>query len=145
MNKTSVYDCSVLKLPQQPSRVGNIWFVESTIDLPFEIKRVFYIYDILSGEIRGVHAHKECQELIIAASGNFEIEMKDGLLSRKVTLNRPGSGLLIPAGIWVTVHEFSSGAICLVLTSEEYKEEDYIREYNSFLDFKKVHYNSTNK
>ncbi|OFY73243.1 MAG: hypothetical protein A2V46_15705 [Bacteroidetes bacterium RBG_19FT_COMBO_42_7] len=137
MNKTSVHDCSVLELPQQPSRVGNICIVESTIDLPFEIKRVFYIYNIHSGEIRGVHAHKECQELIIAASGTFEIEMNDGLLTRKVILNRPGTGLLIPAGIWVTVHEFSSDAICLVLTSKEYREEDYIREYNDFMDFKK--------
>jgi len=137
MSKTSVHDCSVLELPQRPSRAGNICTVESTVDLPFEIKRVFFIYNILSGEIRGVHAHKKCQELIIAASGNFEIEMNDGLHTRKVTLNRPGSGLLIPSGIWVKVHEFSSGAICLVMTSEEYKEEDYIRGYNDFLDFKK--------
>lgn len=137
MKKTSVYDCSILELPQQPSLAGNSSMVEGTIGLPFEIKRVFYIYDILSGELRGVHAHKECQELIVAAGGNFEIEMNDGLLTRTVTLDRPGKGLLIPAGIWITVKGFSAGAIILVLASAEYKTEDYISEYTDFLEYKK--------
>lgn len=145
MKKTTISDCSILQLPQRPSDAGNICMVESSINLPFDIKRVFYIHDILNGEIRGVHAHKECQQLVIAASGSFEIEMNDGLHTRKTTLDRPGYGLLIPAGIWITLYGFSQGAICLALASEDYNKEDYIREYNDFLEFKKVHYHSTHK
>lgn len=136
MIKTNVFDCSVIELPRHKNRAGNISIAENNINLPFEVKRVFYIYDIPGGEERGAHAHKECHQFLIAASGSFEIEMNDGINKRTVVLNRPYYGLHIPPGIWAAEKGFSSGAICLVLASELYNEEDYIRDFNKFLDHK---------
>jgi hypothetical protein len=102
-------------------------------NIPFEIERVFYLYDIPGGEDRGAHAHKECHQLLIAASGSFDIEMNDGVNKRTVSLNRPYFGLHIPPGIWAAEKSFSSGAICLVLASHKYIEKDYIRDYQEFL------------
>ena len=133
MRKPTVYDCSIIELPKNSSRAGNISIVENNLNVPFEVKRAFYIYDIPGGEDRGAHAHKECHQFLIAVSGSFEIEMDDGLNKRTVTLNRPYYGLHIPPGIWAAEKGFSSGAICLVLTSEGYNEQDYIREYEDFL------------
>ena len=136
MNRTSVFDCSIIELPKHSFRAGNISIVENKLNLPFDIKRVFYIYDIPGGEDRGAHAHRECHQFLVAASGSFEIELDDGVNKRTVTLNRPYYGLHIPPGIWAAEKGFSSGAICLVLTSESYKEEDYIRIHSEFLQWK---------
>lgn len=133
MKKISVFDCSIIELPKIHNRVGNITPVTNNINIPFEVKRVFYIYDIPGGEDRGAHAHKECHQFLIAASGSFEIEMDDGINKRTITLNRPYFGLHVPPGIWSAEKGFSSGAICLVLTSEIYREEDYIRHYKDFI------------
>jgi len=135
MKKISVYDCSIIELPKINSRAGNITPVTNNENIPFETKRVFYIYDIPGGEGRGAHAHKECHQFLIAASGSFEIEMDDGINKRTITLNRPYYGLHIPPGIWAAEKGFSSGVICLVLTSQKYDENDYIRNYKDFLKF----------
>ena len=111
--------------------------VENHINIPFEVKRVYYLYDIPGGAERGGHAHKNLQQLIIAASGSFTVVLDDGKTKRSVSLNRPYQGLLIVPGIWRELVDFSSGAICLVLASEKYDESDYIREYNDFLMLKK--------
>lgn len=130
---TTIYDCSIIEVPRVHNRSGNISFVEGFKNLPFEPKRVFYIYDIPAGEARGAHAHKECHQFIIAAGGSFEVAMDDGVNKKTVTLNRPFYGLHIPPGIWAHELNFSSGAICLVLTSEKYESQDYIREYSDFI------------
>lgn len=135
MKKISVYDCSVIELPKIHDRSGNITPVASNENIPFDIKRVFYIYDIPGGEDRGAHAHKECHQFLIAASGSFDVEMDDGINKRTVSLNRPYYGLHIPPGIWAAEKGFSSGSVCLVLTSHKYNELDYIREYPHFKDF----------
>jgi hypothetical protein len=125
----SVFDCSLIELPRFQNRAGNITPVINRCEIPFNVRRIFYIYDIPGGESRGAHAHRECHQFLIAASGSFEVELNDGITNRTVMLNRPNYGLHIPPGIWAAEKGFSSGAVCLVLTSEKYKEEDYIREY----------------
>ena len=137
MKKVSVYDCSIIELPRIHNRAGNITPVSCNINVPFDIKRIFYIYDIPGGESRGAHSHKECHEFLIAASGSFEIEMDDGINKRTLALNRPYYGLHIPPGIWAAEKGFSSGAVCLVLTSHLYEASDYIRSYEEYLTFKK--------
>ena len=136
MKSPSVYDCSVIELPKIENRAGNITPVSNSKEIPFDINRVFYIYDIPGGKDRGAHAHKECHQFLVAASGSFEVELDDGITKRTVMLNRPYFGLHIPPGIWAAEKSFSSGAICLVLASHQYDEEDYIREYKDFLSFK---------
>ena len=130
--KVSVYDCSIIELPRINNRAGNITPVTNQENVPFGVKRIFYIYDIPGGEDRGAHAHKVCHQFLIAASGSFEIEMDDGINKRTVTLNRPYYGLHIPPGIWAAEKGFSSGAICLVLASHKFDENDYIRKYEEF-------------
>lgn len=137
MKKVSVYDCSVIELPRINNRAGNITPITNNINIPFVIKRVFYIYDIPGGEDRGAHAHKECHQFLIAASGSFEIEMDDGINKRTVALNRPYFGLHIPPGIWAAEKGFSSGSVCLVLASHKFNESDYLREYSDFKELKK--------
>jgi hypothetical protein len=132
MARISVFDCSLIELPRFQNRAGNITPVTNRCEIPFNVKRVFYIYDIPGGESRGAHAHKECHQFLISASGSFEVELNDGITNRTVMLNRPNYGLHIPPGIWAAEKGFSSGAVCLVLTSEKYKEEDYIREYSDY-------------
>ena len=132
----SVYSCSVIELVQIPNRAGNITAVNNNENIPFDVKRVFYIYDIPGGEERGAHAHKECHQFLIAASGSFEVELDDGKNKRTITLNRPYFGLHIPPGIWAAEKGFSSGAICLVLASNKYDETDYIRNYEDYQFYK---------
>jgi hypothetical protein len=130
----SVFDCSILELNKISNRSGNITIVENNSKgLPFDVKRVFYLYDIPGGESRGAHAHKGCHQFLVAASGSFEIELNDGKNKRTMLLNRPYFGLHIPPGIWAAEQGFSSGAICLVLASQEYDETDYLRDFNQFL------------
>lgn len=137
MKNISVYDCSVIELPRIQNRAGNITPVSNNINVPFNINRVFYIYDIPGGEDRGAHAHKECHQFLIAVSGSFEVELDDGTNKRTVSLNRPYYGLHIPPGIWASEKGFSSGSVCLVLASHKYQESDYIREYLDFKTLKK--------
>lgn len=132
----TVFDCSVLQFPKIQFDSGNITPLHGKTDIPFQINRVFYLYDI-PGEERGAHAHKECHQLLIAASGAFDIMLDDGKSKRMVTLNRPYMGLHIPPGVWAAEMGFSSGAICLVIASHKYSESDYIRDYTDFLNFKK--------
>ncbi len=131
--KPSVYDCSLVQLPKIHFRAGNITPVHSNKEIPFDIKRVFYLYDIPGGESRGAHAHFECHQFLIAASGSFEVLLDDGKVKRQVQLNQPYIGLHIPPMIWASEVNFSSGAICLVMASHGYNELDYIRDYNTFL------------
>lgn len=133
MKKKTVFDCSFIELPKISFPAGNLTPVEGLKNLPFEIKRVFYTYDIPGGEARGAHAHKVCHQFIIAASGAFEVTLDDGFNKRTVLLNRPFFGLHIPPGIWAAEQSFSSGSICLVLASHKYDETDYIRNYEDFL------------
>lgn len=128
----TVFDCSIVELPRIQNRAGNITPITNNQEIPFKVKRVFYIYDIPGGEDRGAHAHKECHQFLIAASGSFEIELDDGKIKRTVTLNRPYFSLHIPPGIWAAEKGFSSGSICLVLASETYDELDYVRSYDEF-------------
>jgi hypothetical protein len=132
----TVYDCSVIELPRLQNRAGNITPVNNSLEIPFDIKRVFYIYDIPGGEDRGAHAHKACHQFLVAASGSFEIELNDGVIKRTIMLNRPYFGLHIPPGIWAAEKGFSSGAVCLVLTSHLFDAEDYLRDYSEYLSFK---------
>ena len=134
--KTTVYDCSIIELPRIENRAGNITPVHNRLNLPFEIKRVFYSYDIPGGEARGAHAHKGCHQFLVAASGAFEVVLNDGVNKRTILLNRPFYGLHIPPGIWAAEQGFSSGSICLVLASEKYEESDYIRDYEEFIKYK---------
>lgn len=132
-NKLTVFDCNLIYLPRIENRAGNITPVNNSIEIPFKVKRVFYLYDIPGGESRGAHAHKECHQFLIAASGSFEILLDDGKAKRLTQLNRPYMGMHIPPGIWASELNFSSGSICLVLVSHCYNENDYIRSYDDYL------------
>ena len=116
--RQSVFDCSVIELPKISDRRGNLTPVYSDENIPFEIKRVFYLYDIPGGESRGAHAHKRCHQFLVAASGSFEVVLDDGKNKKTVVLNRPFYGLHIPPGIWAHEQGFSSGSVCLVRMSE---------------------------
>ena len=135
MNKPTVYDCSIIELPRITNRAGNLTSIQGNVNLPFNIKRVFYSYDIPGGEARGAHAHKECHQFLVAASGSYEVVLDDGRNKRTVLLNRPFYGLHIPPGIWAAEQGFSSGSICLVLASHVYSEDDYIRNYDDFIEY----------
>lgn len=134
----SVFDCCIIPLPKVHFTAGNLTVAENLKEIPFEVKRIFYLYDIPGGECRGAHAHKECQQFLIAASGSFEVLLEDGLTKRIVQLNRANVGLHIQAGIWASEINFSSGSICLVLASHQYNENDYIREYKEYLKWLKI-------
>lgn len=137
MFNTSVYNCNVIDLPKIHNRSGNITPIHSELDIPFDIKRVYYLYDIPGGENRGGHAHYKLNQLLIAASGSFDVILDDGRMRKTVSLNRPNVGLLITQGIWRDLVNFSSGAVLLVLASEQYDAHDYIRDYNTFLSLAK--------
>jgi hypothetical protein len=133
--KISVNNCDLIELPKIYNRAGNITPVHGGVEVPFEIKRLFYLYDIPGGESRGAHAHKKCHQFLVAASGSFEVILDDGNAKKQVLLNRPNLGLHIPPGIWASEINFSTGAICLVLASHKYDETDYIRAYENFRSF----------
>jgi hypothetical protein len=134
----TVYDCSIIEMPRIENVAGNITPIQGSENLPFDVARVFYLYDIPGGEARGAHAHKKCHQFLIAASGSFEVALDDGKNKRTVMLNRPYFGLHIPPGMWAAEQGFSSGSICLVLTSHKYDEADYIRDYGEYLKYKQV-------
>ncbi len=136
--KYSVNDCPVIELGKiKGERRGNITVVENDGSLPFDTRRVYYLYDVPGGSSRGAHAHKNLSQLIIAASGSFQVTLDDGHLKRTFFLNRPYEGLLVRPGIWRDLNDFSSGAVCMVLASDVYKKEDYIRDYQEFLAWRK--------
>lgn len=134
--KSTVYSCSVIELKKNHREKGNLTVVQNNIEVPFAVKRCYYLYDVPGGEERGGHAHKELRQLIVAASGSFDVILDDGNIKRTISLNRPYYGLLIVPGIWRELNNFSSGSVCLVLASEVYKQEDYIRSYDEFLEWK---------
>ena len=136
MKMNSVYDCNVLPLSKIHNRAGNITIVEGENNIPFEVKRIYYLYDMPSGETRGGHGHKALYQLIVATSGSFDVQLDDGVNKKIVRLNRPDYGLLIVPGIWRELFEFSSGSVCLVLASTKYDEADYIRDYSEFQLYK---------
>ena len=129
-------DCKIVEFDRHHSdRQGDLSVVENGKDVPFSVKRIYYLYDIPGGVERGGHAHKSLRQLIVAASGSFTVILDDGSEKRSITLNRPYQGLLVVPGIWRELVDFSSGAICLVLASEKYDEIDYIREYGDFVKY----------
>lgn len=133
----SVFDCTMVELDRHHSdRKGNLTVVENGVTLPFDVKRVYYLYDVPGGENRGAHAHKELSQLIVAASGSFTVTLDDGNSKRSFFLNRPYQGLYVKPGLWRDLVDFSSGAVCMVLASDVYKQEDYIRDYKDFVDFR---------
>lgn len=137
MKKSTVYDCTMIELDKHHSdRKGNISVVRNSKTIPFGIKRTYYLYDVPGGESRGGHAHRELSQLIVAASGSFTVTLDDGNVKRTFVLNRPYQGLYVVPGIWRTLDDFSSGAVCLVLASQGYDESDYIRNYNDFIRYK---------
>ena len=138
MIKNTVYDCSVIDMDKHHHVKGNITVVENSKTITFDVKRIYYLYDVPGGEARGGHAHKALYQLIIAASGSFNVTLDDGHVKRTVTLNRPYQGLYVVPGIWRELDNFSSGSVCLVLASEEYDEADYIRTYEEFQKIKGV-------
>jgi dTDP-4-dehydrorhamnose 3,5-epimerase-like enzyme len=136
-NHFSVYDCTIIELDKHHHEKGNITVVENNTTVPFDVKRIYYLYDVPGGESRGAHAHKELSQLVIAASGSFDVILDDGSTKRTITLNRPYQGLYIVPGIWRELVNFSSGSTCLVLASHIYDEEDYFRDYDKFITYKK--------
>ena len=136
MKDSNIYNCNVIELPKIHNRAGNITPISSCSDVPFDINRIYYLYDVPGGESRGGHAHIELFQLVVAASGSFDVLLDDGKNKKVVNLNRPYFGLLIIPGIWRELINFSSGAICMVLASHFYSAEDYIHDYPEFLNYK---------
>lgn len=136
MKTSKVYDCTIIELNKHHALQGNISVVENNKDVPFEVKRIYYLYDVPGGESRGAHAHKDLSQLIVAASGSFTVTLDDGEVKRTFLLNRPYQGLYVVPGIWRTLDDFSSGSVCMVLASHGYDKDDYIRDYDEFLKYK---------
>ncbi len=135
--ETTIYDCCIIELNKIHDKAGNITAIESDQNIPFGIKRIYYLYDVPAGAERGGHAHKDLHQLIIAGSGCFDVVLNDGINKKIVELNRPYYGLYILPGIWRELINFSAGAICLVVASETYDKNDYIRNYDQYLKIKK--------
>lgn len=132
---TTIDNVQLIEVPKAHDIRGNLSVIEGST-IPFEIQRVYYLYDIPTASVRGGHAHKNLQQLLVALSGSFDVVLKDGDSEKVVTLNKPNFGLLIPTGIWRELQNFSSGSVCLVLASEVFDEADYIRDFDSFKLFK---------
>jgi hypothetical protein len=130
-------DCRIIELPKIADPRGNLSFIEGARHIPFDIKRVFYLYDVPTGEDRGSHAHRSLYQFLICLSGSFDAELDDGRAKTRIHLNRPWKGLLIPPMIWAAEVNFDAGSVCLVLASEVFCEEDYIRDYSAFLAAKR--------
>jgi hypothetical protein len=126
-------DCRIIQLPKISDPRGNLTFVEGSRHIPFDIRRVYYLYDVPGGASRAAHGHRNLQQLIIAMSGSFDVTLDDGASKQKFHLNRPYSGLYIAPMMWRDLDNFSSGSVCMVLASTEYDEGDYFRDYTEFL------------
>jgi dTDP-4-dehydrorhamnose 3,5-epimerase-like enzyme len=129
-----INECKMVELPKICDPRGNLSFIQSNDQIPFDIKRIYYLYDVPGGAYRGSHAHKKLQQFIIAVSGSFDVALDDGKEKKRFHLNRSHSGLYVPPMMWGNLDNFSSGAVCLVLASEVYQEADYIRSYDIFLN-----------
>ena len=138
MKSSTVFDCSLITLPINHQANGNLTSVSNGIEVPFDIKRVYYLYDVPGGFSRGGHGHLELQQLIVALSGSFDIIVDDGKVKRTFHLSRPNVGLYMPSGLWRELDNFSSGSICFVLASIEYDEKDYFRDYQKFTEWKSL-------
>ena len=138
MNERSIENVKIISIPKivDEKGRGKLSVIEKSI-IPFEIKRVYYLYDVPSDAFRGGHAHKNLNQFMIPLSGSFEVKIDDGHNNKKIMLNKPNQGLLIPSGIWREMDNFSAGSVCLVLASKVFDESDYFRDYNSFLEYKK--------
>ena len=137
MIQNCIDHCKLAQLPKITKRAGNITPLENSVDIPFDVSRVYYLYDIPAGINRGGPRPQKLQQLIIAVSGAFNVKIDDGKNSKIITLNRPNYALYLVSGIWRELIDFSSGAICLVLASDTFDENDYIRDYKKFLEYKK--------
>ena len=135
-HRSSINDCRIFTLNKHHHANGNLTSVSNRDELPFDIRRTFYIYDVPGGAERGGHSHCHNQQFIIAISGSFDVTIDDGNDQFTYTLNRPYQGLLVVPGIWNRLHNFSSGSVCLVLCSDHFEEDDYVRDYNKFLELK---------
>lgn len=133
---SSVYDCNIVEFDKNHEIKGNLTAVTNQLQIPFDIKRIYYLYDIPGGTSRGGHAHKDLKQLVFAISGSFDIILDDGKDKRIFNLSRPNLGLIIPPGLWRELDNFSSGSICMVLASELYDEKDYFRNYSEFKEWK---------
>lgn len=125
----------IIELPKIIDPRGNLTVAEENKNVPFDIKRAYWVYDVPGGECRGGHAHKQCLEFIVAVSGSFHVTLDNGKEKTTYLLNHPWQGLLVDTGVWRTLDDFSSGAVCMVLASEKFEEEDYIREYDDYLKY----------
>ena len=132
---STIQNCKIVFIPKIVDPRGNLSVIENDV-IPFDIKRVYYLYDVPSGAERGGHSHREQYEFLVALSGSFDVILNDGNHQKTVTLNKPFEGLLITNGIWRELKNFSSGAVCLVIASDVFLEEDYIREFEDFLKSK---------
>ncbi|MDE6147299.1 MAG: FdtA/QdtA family cupin domain-containing protein [Bacteroidales bacterium] len=137
MKESKVFDCTMIEFDKHSHVKGNISVIENGKTVPFDIRRAYWLYDIPGGKSRGGHAHKDLRQLIVAVSGSFTVTLDDGNVKRTFLLNRPYQGLLVVPGIWRTLDDFSSGSVCLVLASHPYSEDDYIRNYEDFIEYKK--------
>lgn len=126
---------ALIDFPKITDPRGNLTVAQALTDVPFAVKRAYWVYDVPAGECRGGHAHKSCKEILIALSGSFHVTVDNGEEQKTVLLNHPYQGLLIDTDVWRTLDDFSSGAVCLVLASEPFDEDDYIREYDDFLRY----------
>ena len=137
LNNNTVFDCSIVNVSKVHNEAGNITVIENRKNISFDVKRIYYLYDIPGGESRGGHAHYDLEQYIVAASGSFDVILDDGKNKKRITLNRPDKALHIIPGLWRELDNFSSGSICLILASHKYDEKDYIRDYQEFLNLKK--------
>lgn len=128
-------DNKIIELQKITDPRGNLTVAEANKNVPFDIKRTYWVYDVPGGECRGGHAHKQCLEFIVAVSGSFHVTLDNGKKKTTYLLNHPWQGLLVDTGVWRTLDDFSSGAVCMVLASEKFEEEDYIREYDDYLKY----------
>ena len=133
----TVDDCSIVELPKIHNHQGNITALNNEVDIPFTVERVYYLYDVPSSSTRGGHAHYELEQYVVAASGSFVFKLHDGNKTRSVFLNNPSKALHIKKGIWREMEDFSGGSICLVLASKDYDEDDYIRDFDEFIKYRK--------
>lgn len=136
---------SLLNLPKIFDPRGNLTVAEGQTNVPYDVKRVYWVYDVPAGESRGGHAHRECRELIVAVSGSFSVTLDNGSEKETFHLNHPWQGLLVETGVWRTLDDFSSGAVCLVLASQEFEESDYIRDYSDYIAYINARQNNSER
>ena len=138
MRESKIEHCELIQFPKNHKVNGNLTSITGGQEVPFDIKRIYYLYDVPGGEERGGHAHKELRQIMVALSGSFSVTLDDGMNKKSFYLNQPYQGLLIPSGLWRDLNNFSSGSICMVLASEVYDEGDYFRNYDRFIEWKSL-------